>query len=114
MTLEARGTAAPVLPNVVTGTFGSVDAVVGNDGTLAYASGTVQAPARTLVWVDRRGREEPIKAPARAYVYPRLSPDGTRVAAEVRDEEWDIWIANLASTTLTRFSFGPTPDRLPT
>lgn len=66
------------------------------------------------MWVDRRGREEPIKAPARAYVYPRLSPDGTRVAAEVRDEEWDIWIANLASTTLTRFSFGPAADRLPT
>ncbi len=113
-TLEARGTAVPVLPDVVTGTYGSVDAVVGNDGTLAYMSGTVQAAVRTLVWIDRRGREEPIKAPARAYVYPRLSPDGTRVAAEVRDEEWDIWIANLASTTLTRFSFGPTPDRLPT
>ena len=70
-------------------------------------------PTRTLVWVDRRGREESLKAPARVYVYPRLSPDGTRVAAEVRDQEWDIWVANLASTTFTRFSFGPAADRLP-
>ncbi len=75
--------------------------------------GALQSEARTLVWVDRRGHEEPLKAPARAYVYPRLSPDGTRVAAEVRDQEWDIWILNLVSTTLTRFSFGPGADRLP-
>ena len=35
------------------------------------------------------------------------------MAAELRDEEWDIWILNLVSTAFTRFSFGPTPDRLP-
>ncbi len=73
----------------------------------------MQSEVRTLVWVDRRGHEEPLKAQARAYVYPRLSPDGTRVAAELRDEEWDIWILNLVSTTLTRFSFGSYEDRLP-
>ena len=34
--------------------------------------------ARTLVWVDRTGKEEPIAAPPRAYEHPRLSPDGKR------------------------------------
>jgi serine/threonine-protein kinase len=112
-TLETRGTPVPVVPDVATTSLGALDAVVAGDGTLAYVSGAARSVARTLVWVDRRGREEPIKAPARAYVYPRLSPDGTRVAAEVRDQEWDIWIANLVSTTFTRFSFGPAADRLP-
>jgi len=113
-TLEARGAPVPVVPDVVTSTYGALEAVVAGDGTLAYVSGAVQAPARTLVWVDRNGHEEPVKAPARAYTYPRLSPDGTRVAAEVRDQDWDIWVANLVSTTFTRFSFDPSPDRLPT
>ena len=63
--------------------------------------------ARTLVWVDRQGREEPLKAPPRAYLYPRLSPDGTRVALDVRDQEQDIWIWDLARETLTRFTFDP-------
>ena len=62
---------------------------------------------RTLVWVDREGREAPLKAPPRAYVYPRLSPDGTRVALDIRDQENDIWILDLARETLTRLTFGP-------
>ena len=96
-TLKTRGTPVPVVPNVVTTLTGGVNAVVAGDGTLAYVSGAVQSEARTLVWVDRRGHEEPVKAPARAYAYPRLSPDGTRVAVEIRDQERDIWIVNLVS-----------------
>src|SRR5262249_2677424 len=46
-------------------------------GTLGYVPGTAGSEAkRSLVWVDRRGREEPIEAPVRAYTLLRLSPDG--------------------------------------
>lgn len=38
------------------------------------------AAARTLTWVTRQGREDPIASPPRAYEIPRISPDGTRVA----------------------------------
>ena len=68
------------------------------------------AQARALVWVDRQGREEPIKAPARPYFDPRLSPDGTRVALEIQDQERDIWILDLARGTLTRLTSGPAVD----
>jgi len=74
------------------------------------AVGGFPRPRRTLVWVDREGREAPLKAPPRAYVYPRLSPDGTRVALEIRDQENDIWIWDLARETLTRLTFGPAPE----
>ena len=40
---------------------------------------------RTLVWVDRQGRETPIPAPPRRYVYPRLSPDGRWLAYGAND-----------------------------
>ena len=87
---------------------------ISDDGTLVYVPGGVQATAaRTLVWVDRQGREEPLKAPPRVYVYPRLSPDGTRVAARRARPGVDIWIWDLARETLTRFTFDPRPDTHP-
>ena len=46
-------------------------------GALVYVVGGAADRQHILVWVDREGREEPIGAPPRYYVYPRLSPDGT-------------------------------------
>jgi len=39
------------------------------------------------VWVDRKGHEEPIKAPLRAYGAPRLAPDGTRIVVDIKDRQ---------------------------
>jgi hypothetical protein len=74
-----------------------------------YVAGDIGATAaqRSLVWVDRTGREEPLKAPGRTYVYPRISPDGTRVALTIRDQQQDIWIWELSRETLTRVTFDP-------
>ena len=69
--------------------------------------------ARTLVWVDRMGKEEPIAAPPRGYVYPRLSPDGTRVAVAAIDQEQDIWIWDLRRATLTRLTLEPGVNQYP-
>jgi serine/threonine-protein kinase len=112
--LETRGTPVPVVPDVVTTTNGGVDAVVAGDGTLAYVSGGggVGGAQRTLAWVDRQGHETPIPAPPRTYVYPRLSPDGTRVAVNALDQESDIWVWDLGHTTFTRVS--STPLLMPT
>lgn len=112
--LEARGTPVPVVPEVVTMTIGAVDAAVAGDGTLAYVSGGAAALAqRTLVWVDRQGHETRIPAPPRAYVYPRLSPDGTRVALFAADQESDIWAWDLSRATLTRVTLDPRSDLYP-
>jgi serine/threonine-protein kinase len=100
----------PVIPAVVTTPQGGVEAVVAGDGTLAYVSGSVAGRTRTLVWVDRQGRETPIPAPSRRYVYPRLSPDGTRVAVFAQDQEEDVWVWDLGRTTLTRATFDPSID----
>ena len=111
--LQTRGTPVPVIPDVVMTVAGGVDAVVAGDGTLAYVSGSVPGTQRTLVWVDRQGRETPTSAPPRGYVYPRLSPDGTRVAVYAQDQEQDIWNWDLGRTTLTRVTFDPAQDTYP-
>jgi eukaryotic-like serine/threonine-protein kinase len=92
---------------------------VSESGTLVYlASGSLGAGGlivtlRTLVWVNRDGREEPLAAPPRPYSYPRVSPDGMQVAVDVRDAESDIWVWSLERGTLTRLTFDPLFDRFP-
>ena len=113
--LETHGTPATVIPAVVTTILGDVDAVVAGDGTLAYVPGGASGAGapRTLVWVDRQGRETPIPAPPRPYVYPQLSPEGTRVAVNAQDQENDIWIWDLGRASLTRATFDPAFDGYP-
>ena len=95
-------------------TGGAVQFAVAADGELVYIPGGTAGEAdRQLVWVDRQGQEEPLAAPPRAYTYPRLSPDGTQVALDVRDQENDIWIWDLARETLRRLTFGPSDDQYP-
>ncbi|HEU4694885.1 MAG TPA: hypothetical protein VFS23_41245, partial [Vicinamibacterales bacterium] len=81
-------------------------------GALVYIAAGVSemTTPRELLWVDRDGREEPTGAPVRAYGTPRLSPDGTRVAAEVYADNTDIWIWDFAQETLRRLTFDAAGD----
>jgi serine/threonine-protein kinase len=65
------------------------------------------------VWINRQGKEETISAPPRSYAAARISPDGTRVALEIRDQESNIWIWDLARQTLTRLTDGHSVDTSP-
>jgi eukaryotic-like serine/threonine-protein kinase len=108
--LETRGTPVTVVPDVVTTITGGVDAVVADDGTLAYVSGSVAATPRTLVWVDRQGRETPIPATPRPYLLPALSPDGTRLMVFGNDQEHDLWLWDFGRAALTRLTLAPGID----
>jgi serine/threonine-protein kinase len=113
--LETIGASLPVLPQVMMLPTGTAEFDIADDGTLIYLAGGNASQVRTLVWVDRQGREEPVKAaPARAYVVPRVSPDGTRIAVEVRDYEFDIWVWDLARETFTRVTSDPGTEMTPT
>ena len=87
---------------------------ISNQGTLVYATGG-QAPRSNGHWYGwtARGKKTVIPAPPRAYWYPRLSPDGTRVALDIARPRQDIWIWDLARQTLTRLTFDPTADNYP-
>jgi serine/threonine-protein kinase len=113
--LEVQGAPTVVLPQVATTSAGTAQFDISRDGALVYMpTGSSAFPARTLVWVDRQGREEPVRgAPARTYQNPRLSPDGTRLALAIRDQENDIWTWDFARETLTRVTFAPGLDGSP-
>jgi eukaryotic-like serine/threonine-protein kinase len=85
-------------------------------GSLLYATGAVpRAAERTLVWVDRSGKQEPVAgAASRAYTYPRISPDGRLIAVEVRDQGDDLWILDIARGNLQQMTNDPGQDAQPT
>ena len=67
---------------------------VSDDGTLFYLTGNAGSGS-SLVWVNRAGTVEVLDTiPPKAYVGPRLSPNGDRVLV-VADS--DLWIYDLAS-----------------
>jgi serine/threonine-protein kinase len=113
-TLAIHGTAVPVVSDVVMLNNSGVDAAVAPFGTLVYARGPSSGMApRSLVWVDRLGREEPVPAPPRAYGVVRLSPDGARAVVDVREGTNDLWTWDFARSALTRLTFDPAEDDNP-
>jgi eukaryotic-like serine/threonine-protein kinase len=110
--LAVTGDAVPLVEDVAQLNIAALFAI-SDQGALVYVPRDAlpenQPRQRTLVWVDRQGREVPIKGvPPRVYLHPRLSRDGTRVALDVRDEAHDIWIWHLARGTLERLTLEPT------
>jgi eukaryotic-like serine/threonine-protein kinase len=74
-------------------------------GSLVYVSGGVQSAQSSLIWVSRNGTEQPLAAAAHAYLFPRLSPDGRRVAVGIQEQEGQIWIYDLTRGGSTRLTF---------
>ncbi len=114
--LEVLSDPVLVVERVLTKPLTNVaDFSVSRHGTLVYVSGGTSATTMlsTLVWVDRNGHEDPIAAPPRGYVYPRLSPDGTRIALDIRDQQNDIWIWDFGRQNLYRLTTDPGLNRIP-
>ena len=104
--LALTGTAVPVVEGVrQSTTTGAVQYSFSATGSLAYVPGAVQSAQLKLVWVTRNGAEQPVAGPARGYIFPRLSPDGRRIAVGIIDQETQVWLYDLSRETLTRFTF---------
>jgi serine/threonine-protein kinase len=113
-TQTVKGNPVPLVQGVLQTTAGFPQYGFSDTGTLVYVSGaaTVQ---RSLVWVARDGTEQALPAAPHEYDWPRLSPDGKRIAVEV---DGQTWVYDIARDTLTRLTFtgsqndGPawTPD----
>jgi serine/threonine-protein kinase len=113
--LQIRGAPQPVVTDVstVASAYGIAQFDVAANGTLVYLDAARAVAGRALVWVDRNGRETPLDLPLRPYAIPRISPDGTRVAAYVRDSGRDLWVWDLRRNVSTRLTFGPEIDAWP-
>ena len=96
-------TPVPVLENVDGEAVGAAHFSFSGDGSLVYLPLRKPGfPDRTLVWVDREGREEAVPVEAGAYAEFTLSPDGTRAAVNMFP---DVWILDLVRGRRTQLTF---------
>ena len=83
---------------------------VSRTGSLIYVPGPVSplADQRHLARVDRKGSAEPLALPPGPFDFPRVSPDGTRLAFETDDGlEANVWIYDLSGANQARrLTFG--------
>ena len=105
--LRLTGSPVPVLEGVLQTAVSRVAQYsFSSTGSIAYITGSAQGNLRKLVWVDRKGTEQPLPAPAHFYQTPRISPDGKRLAVGIADSPpANTWLYNVARETLTRLTF---------
>ncbi len=113
--MEIKGGPVPIVEGVM---GWGTQCAVSDSGTLVYMPGTYTASIaqRTLVWVDRNGKEEPLTLPTNMYSNPRISPDGKRVALSVvvsPGSSQDVWVWDFGLKTLTRLTFDKGEDGCP-
>ena len=100
--LSIRGSPVPLMDGVIQASTGAAQ-LAASASVLASLQGASET--RRLVWVDRQGRVEPIDAPPRLYVHPRLSPDGQKIAVAITEPKNDIWTWDLSRSLLGRVTF---------
>jgi serine/threonine-protein kinase len=94
---------------------GAAHFAVAAPGTLVYLPRrSEQSRARSLVWVDRAGREEPVGIESAPFTRASIAPDGARIALAITAAEGRaIWIYARDRGTLTRLTPGSAADTAP-
>lgn len=104
--LEVRGPATSLQEVSSDPTLGSAQIDFSRSGTIAYRSGRTEG-RRTLQWLDGEGRTESLGNEPGDYVFPHLSPDGSRLVVRVTERgSSDIWIYDLERGSKTRLTNG--------
>jgi Tol biopolymer transport system component len=86
--LELTGGSAPIVEGVLrttTSVSGAAHYAFSNSGSLVYVPGLISGGQLNLFLFDRQGGAEALKLPPGSYKYPRVSPDGKRIAVESSD-----------------------------
>ena len=106
--VTGAGGQVPVVEGVrrSSGVTGSAQFSFSNTGSLIYVPGPVSISGGaqiTLATLGRQGGLERLKLPLKAYAFPRVSPDGKRVAVSTDDgKDSNVWIYDLAGSTAPR------------
>jgi serine/threonine-protein kinase len=109
--LRVTGPAVPLVEGVSVGTGGASRLGVARNGTLVYATGG-GGGARAIVRVSREGVTTPLTRELRDYAFPRVSPDGRRLAVAIAEaERSDIWTYDIEQGVLTRLTFDGSATR---
>jgi hypothetical protein len=91
------------MPNPASNSGGGQFSVSASGALVYVPGGIVPGPERSLVWVDRTGATQPLSAPPGAYLMPRLSPDGQRLAVFTGQPDC-VWVYEIPRGTLRRLT----------
>ncbi|HET9512817.1 MAG TPA: protein kinase [Gemmatimonadales bacterium] len=92
-----RGEPVPVVSGVrIEEGFGFAEYDLAHDGTLVYVPGVSQLYGQ-IAYVGPDGKFDTLPFPRGQYTQPRLSPDGTRLAAQMRKPigGWEVLVLDL-------------------
>jgi Tol biopolymer transport system component len=104
--MDVSGSPLPVGENVAESGQGAAQYGLSHLGSFVYVPGGAAADQGQLVWVDRKGMEQPLDAPMNVYTSGgRFSPEGGRIALEVQGATLTTWIYDLSRNTMTRFFY---------
>jgi Tol biopolymer transport system component len=117
-TFTITATPAQVLADVYTNAnLGFAQFATSTTGSIVYVPLSEALGTRSLVWVDRRGAVQPVPAAHQGYEFPRISPDGRRVALSITGginaARRDIWVYDVARGTLSRVTSEPAEAETP-
>lgn len=102
---EVTGGPVEVLTGILMSTnTGAADFALSRRGDLAYIPGAVEGGRRTLVWVDRTGKEAPLPLAPASYLYPRLSADGRALAVEIEGPNHDFHVYDFERNVLSKMT----------
>jgi serine/threonine-protein kinase len=111
--LEMTGAPAPALENVSAYRFrGAAQYALSDNGTLVYVPGGTVG-GRSIDWMDRAGKREPLRSARGLYSHPQFSPDGRRLAVTILDRYLDVWVYDWERDTMSRLTFAPENDESP-
>ena len=102
--LEVRGTPRPIQEGIGTKPTAAANYSVSNNGTLVYAPGGAAAVKGQVVWVGRDGRDlgPVIAGDLDSPLFPRISPDGRRLALNLAG---DLWVYDLNGRPPIKLTF---------
>jgi dipeptidyl aminopeptidase/acylaminoacyl peptidase len=112
--LEVTSAPMPVIDDVMSNSLtGGAQLAMAENGTLVYLPGLTTGVGLPLDLIDEAGQTTALRFKASNWINPRFSPDGRRIALEVRDLSTHIFLYDWSRDGLTRLTSSPAFGRKP-
>jgi serine/threonine-protein kinase len=113
--LELTGDPAPAIKGIGgSSAFGGADVSFSSRGALAFVPGAGIPLVVPIQWMDFKGPSQPLRAVPAFYNHPRFSPDGSKLALDIREHgQYDVWVYEWERDKMSRLTAGAGDNKIP-